>query len=251
MRTLGAVVASVALAVTAALVPAPAQATQQPFAPDGVLYFPSVAGLLPALKAPHFCSASVVHSAGKDLVVTAAHCVYGIGLTLEFAPGFHDGTTPYGVWTVKRIYVQKAWQAGQSPAADVAFLQIAPLHGRSLEDVVGARPLGMPTSGHDVTVSGFPATSNTPTICTSPLYLTAGYPSVTCAGGIINGVSGGAWIQQDSVVGVVGGLDQGGCSDTVGYSTPFDAGVQALWNRAQAGGPGDFVLPGFFANSCS
>ncbi len=45
----------------------------------------------------HFCTASVVHSEAGDLVLTAAHCVRD-GMT--FAPGYHDGVTPFGMWTV-------------------------------------------------------------------------------------------------------------------------------------------------------
>lgn len=244
VASLGLVSAGFAIPVAAAAAPPPV------FAPDGVLFFPSVAGILPFLKAPHFCSASVVHSAGHDLVVTAAHCLYGSGATIEFAPGFANGATPDGVWEVSRIYVEPAWKTGQSPMADVAFLAIAPRQGRQIEDVVGARPLGAPTPGASVTVSGFPLQSNTPTVCTAQLYLTQGYPSVTCAGGMTDGVSGGAWVQHGAVVGVVGGLLQGGCTPQIAYSAPFGPSTMQLLDRAQAGSSGDLVLPGFFANSC-
>lgn len=230
----------------------PAQASSQVSAPDGVLFYPSVAGLMPALDLYHPCSASVVSSAGHDLVATAAHCLFGTGATIEFVPGFHNGQAPYGVWTVTRLYVEPAWQLGQSPAADVAFLQIAPLNGREIQDVVGARPLGSPAVGSSVTVSGFPLQSTIASTCTSVLSLTQGYPSATCpAGGMVDGVSGGAWVQGGHLVGVVGGLQQGGCSPQVAYSAPFDVAARQLWQRAQGGGPGDLVLPGFLANSCT
>jgi len=217
-----------------------------------VLFYPSVGGLLPLLQAPHFCSASVVHSAGHDLIATAAHCVYGTGATIEFAPGFHAGQTPYGVWSVSAIYVDAAWQSGQAPSADVAFLRVSPLGGRQIEDVVGSRPLGSPSVGVSVTVSGFPLQSNTASVCTAPLALTQGYPSVACPnGGMVDGVSGGAWVQRGALVGVVGGLQQGGCSANVAYSAPFGASTRQLWQRAEVAGPGDLVLPGFFANSCT
>lgn len=233
--------------------PASAQeiSARSTFAPDGVLFFPSVAGLMPALGAPHYCSASVVDSPGHDIVVTAAHCLYGNGATIEFAPGFRNGKTPYGVWTVTSLYVEPAWQSGQSPEADVAFLRIAPLQGRQVQNVVGGRPLAFPSAGRRVVVSGFPMSSNTPSVCASVLVLTKGYPSVTCpGGGMTDGVSGGAWIQSGAVVGVVGGLQQGGCSPKVAYSTPFNATTRRLLARAETGRAGDFVLPGFFANSC-
>jgi hypothetical protein len=250
VSSLRATLVAIVLAVGAAVVPVGAQAAA-PSAKDGVLFYPSVGGLLPLLQSPHFCSASVVHSAGHDLIATAAHCVYGTGATIEFVPGFHDGQAPYGVWTVTALYVEPAWQIGQSPKADVAFLRVAPLNGRHVEDVVGGRTLGIPTVGASVTVAGFPMQSNTASVCVAHLALTQGYPSVACpGGGMVDGVSGGAWVQGGALVGVVGGLQQGGCSAMVAYSAPFDATTRRLWQRAQAGGLGDIVLPGFFANSC-
>jgi hypothetical protein len=91
-----------------------------------------------------------------------------------------------------------------------------------------------------------------PTVCGSVLSLTSGYPTVTCpAGGLTDGVSGGAFVQGPSVVGVVGGLEQGGCAATVAYSSPFGSWTTQLFDRAQVGGAGDLVLPGFLANSCA
>ena len=239
------------LGVICAYVPVSAQAATSAYAPDGVLFYPSVAGLLPGLDAPHFCSASVVHSAGRDLVMTAAHCVYGIGATIEFVPGFRGGQAPYGVWSVSRIYVDPGWQWGQSPTRDVAVLAIAPLNGHQIEDVVGARPLGTPTVGVSATVRGYPMSVATPRVCTSTLILTSGYPTVTCpAGGMTDGVSGGAFVQRGRVVGVIGGLQQGGCTATVDYSSPFGDWTGRLLARAGSGGPGDLVIPGFLANIC-
>lgn len=239
-----------ALATLSAVVLISAQATTRPFAPDGVLVYPSVGGLVSALNVIHPCSASVVHSAGHDLIATAAHCLYGSGPTIEFVPGFHAGKAPYGVWAASRLYVEASWMSGQDPKADVAFLRIAPLRGRQIEDVVGARRLGSPVAGTRVTVSGFPLRADVPSVCTSILRLTAGYPTVRCAGGMVDGVSGGAWIQRGMLVGVVGGLQQGGCSPQIAYSAPFGSGSRQLWQRAQSPSPGDFVLPGFLANSC-
>src|SRR5580704_5562537 len=51
------------------------------------------------LSGGHFCTASVVDSPQGDLVMTAAHCVSGLGAgQFAFVPGFRDGRTPYGVW---------------------------------------------------------------------------------------------------------------------------------------------------------
>ena len=209
----------------------------------GALFFPSVFGLLPALGGPHFCSASVVHSTTRDLVLTAAHCVYGTGFTIEFAPGFHDGRSPYGVWDVRRIYVPQAWTTSQDPRYDVAILKMAPRGGRKIEDVVGAHPLGLPTFGAQVTVDGYPAGSGGEAItCTNTLYDTGGYPSFNCHG-YVDGVSGGPWYVGSHVVGVTGGLHQGGCTEATSYSSPFSGATAALLVRAETGGAGDFVQP--------
>ena len=70
--------------------------------------FLSALGLGPLLRLPHYCSASVIHSPGHNLAITAAHCVYGTGSGIEFAPGYADGGTPYGVWSVHRAYVARS-----------------------------------------------------------------------------------------------------------------------------------------------
>ena len=76
--------------------------------------------------ASHFCTASVVDSPAGDLVMTAAHCVAGRAPGhFVFVPGFHEGLTPYGVWSVTRVIVDQAWTAAADPEDDVAFLLVA------------------------------------------------------------------------------------------------------------------------------
>lgn len=207
----------------------------------GPLFIPSVLGLGPALGLPHYCSASVVHSPGHDLVLTAAHCVYGNGFAIEFAPGFHDGKSPYGVWAVRRAYLDPQWLHGQDPHHDFAILQLARRGGLGVEDRTGTAPqLGTaPAAGSMVSVDGYVAGSGgKPITCPATVYYTAGYPSFDCAG-FKSGVSGGPWLQAGHVVGVIGGLDQGGCTAATSYSAPFGAAVAALLARAELGGPGN------------
>jgi hypothetical protein len=242
--------------LAAALAQQPAGAADTPAAHEtapvptvGTLFYPSVLGLFATLRLPHFCSASVVHSTGHDLVVTAAHCVYGTGPTIEFAPGYDDGATPYGVWTVRHLYVDPAWKATRDPRHDVAILQLAPRGGRDVEDVVGANPLGVAQPGADVTVLGYRLGSGgRPLTCTNELYETDGYPSIDCTG-FTDGTSGGPWLQGGSVVGVVGGLWQGGCADAE-YSTPFGGDTFTLLHRAESGTGGDATPVAFLANRC-
>ncbi|MFL6060235.1 MAG: trypsin-like serine peptidase [Marmoricola sp.] len=261
MRRITVVLAGLALTLGGALTPAPAGAEPAP-APGpvaqtvttvpatGALFYPSVLGLVPALGGPHFCSASVVASPSRDLLITAAHCVFGLGPVIEFAPLLHDSALPAGVWDVKQIYVDPAWSRSFDPRHDVAFLRVAPRGGRKIEDVVTGQPLGFPQAGTDVTVSGYPMGSRgKPVTCTAPLALVDGYPSIGCAG-FGDGTSGGPWVQHGHVVGVIGGLEQGGCAPDVEYSTPFGPSTQALLARAAAGGRGDVVPIGFTANAC-
>jgi hypothetical protein len=229
---------------------APTAQQAAPVASTGVLFFPSVLGLFATLRLPHFCSASVVHSTGGDLVITAAHCVYGAGPTIEFAPGYDRGATPYGVWTVRRLYVDPAWRASRDPRHDVAILQVAPRGGKRIEDVVGANPLGRPQPGTDVTVLGYRlGAGDRPITCTNTLHETDGYSAFDCAG-YTDGVSGGPWLQGGAVVGVTGGLEQGGCGAVTEYSTPFGDDTVALLHRAEGGTGADVAPLGFLANRC-
>jgi hypothetical protein len=229
---------------------APTAQTVETVPATGALFYPSVLGLLPLLGAPHVCSASVVHAPSRDLVVTAAHCVWGTGATIEFVPLLHDSSLPAGVWTVTRIYVDPAWIKSFDPRHDVAVLRVAARGGKQLEDLVPGRPLGTPTAGAPVTVSGYPLGSRgRPITCTAPLSLVSGYSAIGCLG-FGNGTSGGPWVQSGRLVGVIGGYQQGGCTPDVEYSTPFNASTAALVQRAAAGGPGDVVPIGFSANAC-
>jgi hypothetical protein len=215
----------------------------------GPLFFPSVAGLSVTLHLPHFCSAAVLRSRTRDLVVTAAHCVYGTGPTIELAPGFADGVAPYGVWSVRRLYVPRAWRAGQDPRADVAVLRMAPRAGRRIQDVVGSAPSGTPEAGRPVRVLGYPlGVGGRPVACTSTLRLTGVYPRIDCTG-LPAGVSGGPWLQHGRIVGVTGGLDQGGCGATT-YSAPIATALRRLVARAESGARGDSAPVAFLANAC-
>lgn len=220
----------------------------QPTPASGALFFPSVAGSSQLLHLPHFCSASVLHSTTRDLLVTAAHCVYGTGLTIEFAPGYHDGVAPYGLWTVRRAYVARAWLRTRDPHADVAVLEVAPRGGRRIEDVTGGLRYADAVAGQPVSVSGYPIGTGGPVGCTDILYLTEAYPSIDCSG-LVDGVSGGPWLQAGRLVGVTGGLQQGGCADTE-YSAPLAGVLPGLLSRAEAGARGDVVPIGFLANAC-
>lgn len=211
------------------------------------------------LDGGHSCSASVVDSPGADLVLTAAHCVAGTGAGLEFVPGYADGTAPHGVWAVTAAYADPSWLSAQDPAHDYAVLRIAHqmIDRRSLgvEDVVGAHSLGpAPAPGAPVTVDGYAAgADDLPVSCSSTVELTGAYPTFVCHG-FVDGTSGGPWLQgagaSTQLVGVIGGLNQGGCTEGTSYSAPFDADTAALLQRAAAGLDPD-TLPAAGTSGCT
>lgn len=236
------------LVASGALLPAGAQAGGVPTARAVVpvptvaaVFAPSGHGLAPALHLPHVCSAEVLRTATGAVVLTAAHCVAGAGVGLEVAPGFHDGQTPRGTWDVTAVYVDPGWLHGQDPRRDAAVLVVAPRNGQRLGDVVRGERLGVPRSGRPVTVTGYPQGSDgRPVTCRSLLSSQDGYPRFDCHG-FVGGTSGSPWVQRGRVVGVIGGLEQGGCTEMTSYSAPFGAWTLALVRRAETGAAADLA----------
>ena len=103
----------------------------------------------------HSCTASVVHSKGGDLVLTAAHCLSG-GLQAEFVPGFAGNAAD--MWTLVELYFDPRWLASKDPHADYAVARVSGAVGGSLESHVGlALTLATaPAVGSQVSVMGYP-----------------------------------------------------------------------------------------------
>jgi hypothetical protein len=207
---------------------------------------PAVGPLFPtATGTVHTCTASVVDSPGHDLLLTAAHCVAGTGAGMSFAPGAVDSHEPYGRWTVTAAYAMPAWTNGQNPQADVAVLVVAPRFedGRKVEvqDRTGGHPLGTEPATHTtVTVTGYPfGVGGRPVTCRAPVRMTGGFPTFTCPG-FVAGTSGGPWVSTSkghAVVGVIGGLHQGGCRPDVSYTAAFTGIERRAYEAAVAGHP--------------
>ena len=198
---------------------------------------------------PHGCSASVVHSPGHDLLITAAHCIDGTGVGDVFAPDYRNGASPYLTWRVDRAWVSPQWAAHGNPDLDVALLQVAARVVRhrteQVEDVVGAEVLGhTPAPGTTVSVVGYTRGMDDRQItCRNALTRLDEFPAFSCHG-YVGGTSGSPFLVGSDprvVVGVVGGRDDGGCSEAVSYSPPFGAAITTLYDRAVADDPGDTV----------
>ncbi|MET7682742.1 trypsin-like peptidase domain-containing protein [Streptomyces sp. NPDC005423] len=196
------------------------------------------------LSGGHFCTASVVHSEGHDLIVTAAHCLGGSG-ALVFVPGYRNGKAPYGVWKVGRRFQPDGWSSGQREDSDIAFATVTAMGGaggagsrgsaRSVEDVVGANRFaaGMATGATAVTVTGYPSATDEPITCTNrPTAQSATQQRIACPS-FTGGTSGSPWVNGDSeVVGVLGGHEQGGTTADISYSVVLRREAAELYRDA-------------------
>jgi hypothetical protein len=180
----------------------------------------------------HFCTASVINSPHGDLVITAAHCVTHTSGTVVFVPGYNNGTTPYGVWTVTKVYVDQAWKSSENPDDDFAILRVSQRGSTvPIEDVTGAEKLitGQPYNHQPITCENWlkePMTDQLEFDC----------------GAYTDGTSGGPFLAevdlatgQGAVIGVIGGYQQGGDTPQVSYSSVLGANAAALYKTAVAG----------------
>lgn len=200
---------------------------------------PKIGALFRAGFARHYCTASVVHSPRRNLVMTAAHCVFGNGTSMRFVPALHDGVRPYGTWTVARVFLRPSWIKWHDWQHDYAFLQLK-RHSwrgtdRDIEDVVGGNRLSAaPARDQQVTVTGYVAgRGDKPITCTAPVYYLRGFPAFNCHG-YFGGVSGSPWVINGAISGVIGGRHQGGCVEWRSYTSPFGDDTFRLWRRAIA-----------------
>jgi hypothetical protein len=193
----------------------------------------------------HFCTASVVNSPHGDLLVTAAHCAAGAAGKAVFVPGYHAGAIPYGIWNVTKVYTDKAWASSSNPDDDVAFLRVSqPGSATPIEDVTGAEQLATSTSARQlVEVIGYPDGANEPVACRNWTREPMPDQLEFDCGGYTDGTSGGPFLAnvdtltgQGTVIGVIGGYEQGGDTPQVSYSAMFEANVAALYLTAVAGG---------------
>lgn len=198
----------------------------------------------------HFCTASVVHSPAGDLLVTAAHCltgkVLGAANGVVFAPGYADGRYPHGIWVVTSVIVTARWTSSHDPNDDVAFLVVAGA-GASVERAAGAESVGFDTSlPATVEARGYPNATSRPVTCSAQAHAYGNRPlrqEMFACGGFTNGTSGGPLLLnvgtdgEGTVIGVIGGYQEGGDTPDISYSAMFASNVAALYRSATAPAP--------------
>ncbi|GAA0287932.1 hypothetical protein GCM10010302_27870 [Streptomyces polychromogenes] len=212
----------------------------------------------------YFCTASVVSSPGRDLVLSAAHCLIGSDTRqIAFVPQYTlANPRPYGMFPVLRdsggrskIWIASRYRAeGAAKAAtlDVAFAQVGPdADGEEVEDVVGGNRLvtGATFTHPKVVLIGHPAPAPRPRVCVNKTTkFTSTDPAspgsflrIDCTG-YPGGTSGGPFITRfdedtatGDVVGVIGGWETGGPTADTSYSAYFGAEIRKLYQSAVAG----------------
>ncbi|MET0132771.1 MAG: peptidase, partial [Kibdelosporangium sp.] len=107
------------------------------------------------------CSGDAVTSTNKSTVVTAGHCVKLDGAfhtNWAFAPGYDNGSTPYGTWTARATMATPQWVASEDINYDVGAAVVNQLNGQSLTDVVGSQGIAFNQArGQSMYAFGYPA----------------------------------------------------------------------------------------------
>jgi V8-like Glu-specific endopeptidase len=196
------------------------------------------------INGDHFCTASVVSSPKKDMLLTAAHCIHGgkgksYDKDLIFVPNYQSGATPSGEWAVKSMLVDQRWADSSDPDLDVAFMAVSPLNGRNIEDVLKGNTVGF-DQGYDnhVMVVGYPKNAAQPIGCGNRTSKQMDFQMRFACTGYFGGTSGSPWIKAfdpatgtGQVIGVIGGYQEGGDTDQVSYSPYFDDDVKNLYDQ--------------------
>ncbi|MFD3547116.1 trypsin-like serine peptidase [Streptomyces sp. NPDC058655] len=188
------------------------------------------------------CTATVV---GANTVVTAAHCVRttlsdGSSQTatwdknLYFVPGYRDGRSPHGGFTVRRVHMAEDWQADGN---DVAMLEMNPAaDGRSVSGVAGAQRIafGVEPGGRTTQQFGYPYTARV-LHCEGPGTQPRRAPHllrIPCRMGV--GSSGGPYIVDLSPAGIgtVVAVNVSG-DDTYSYGTALGPLASRLFAQSE------------------
>ncbi|WP_412077660.1 trypsin-like serine peptidase [Streptomyces xanthophaeus] len=197
------------------------------------------------LDGDHFCTATVVQSPGRNLIVTAGHCLLdGAQADGEavFAPAYANGFAPYGTWKLEEVFEDDRWAHDTDDAYDLAFARLAPDDkGRTIEDVTGAAVLDTSgRAGEEVTVTGYPADRKVPRTCTAVAVRESETEQRFDCADFPGGTSGSAWIARD---GKIIGILTGGDTDDVSTSTILGDYAASLYAKATAGAAAPATAP--------
>lgn len=120
------------------------------------------------------CTATVVNSANRSTIITAAHCLRGVGApaadgtwnrNLYFVPGYRNGTKPLGGFSIKNMATSSRWDADPSKTTsddvavaghDTGILVANPsAGGRRIADVTGSQKIAFTKPAKDEFIHTF------------------------------------------------------------------------------------------------
>jgi hypothetical protein len=189
------------------------------------------------------CTASIVNSPAGNLVITAAHCLDGkLEPNLMFVPDYAHKRAPFGEWRVTGQVFPSGWFPYGNINEDFAFLTVR----GDVEARAGAERLGYSTpTPSRVWLEGY-SPAGTLMVCSRrPGTITAagqqqlsfacpGYTSASSGGPFLTGVRGRSGL--GTIVGVIGGYQQGGDTPSLSYSSPFSAVVHRMYGAVTHAG---------------
>jgi hypothetical protein len=127
----------------------------------------------------------------------------------------------------------------------VGFVVLKPHDGENIENVLGANRLSVDAGyRYLVHVTGYPDSASVPITCiNSTSRQSAAQLRFEC-GGFTGGTSGSPWVthfdprtRTGTIVGVIGGYQQGGDTPAISYSSYLGAAIQRLYQQAVADEP--------------
>ena len=199
-----------------------------------------------AAKGASYCTASVVRSATRNIIMTASHCDKGSHPL--FIPGFirRRGARlqPFGAYPVERFFKYSNSGSGETAESnlDYMFARVKPCDGRQVQDRVGGFTLTRPSRYHNkgVTVFGYPRTDDIARKCVVETRRLSGYNQMIMdCHEFSGGVSGGPWITHydarthtGQLIGVTGGKNGGGYTDEESFAPIVDGLTMQLFRDA-------------------
>ncbi|MEV5510204.1 trypsin-like serine peptidase [Streptomyces orinoci] len=188
----------------------------------------------------HNCSASVVESPGRDLILTAGHCAGGKAVI--FVPWYATekplDQQQFGFFRVADWFTDSRFSQGhqiktKESDLDFSFGRLEPsASGQKVQDVVGANTLARtPSFNNNVTMVGYPMAKyepeDHPVRCPTQTWALPGYYQIQAlCHGMYSGTSGGPWYSKvdwakgtGEIIGNVGGYNGGGNDANVDWLT--------------------------------
>lgn len=162
------------------------------------------------------CSATVLDTPNRNLLLTAGHCVWLFvwARSMTFVPGYNNGQRPYGRFVVREAVVPTAWTR-LNTKFDVAVLALRRnWAGQSVADVVGGARLQYNRSRYGNYIAyGYPSGANRGRFlraCESgswagpfrtDIFSRRGPTRLTISCQMARGASGGGWFRYDPLFG--------------------------------------------------